>query len=54
MPQIVKAQIDQEVFLRCYLRSPAISQVFQPCTLQTSNEGLFERISRGGEDSPAQ
>lgn len=54
MPQVVKAQIDQEVFLRGYLRSAAISNVFQPRTLQTSHEGLLERISRGGEDSTAQ
>ncbi|PHN51186.1 hypothetical protein AO277_17900 [Pseudomonas amygdali] len=54
MPQVVKAQIDQEVFLRRYLRHFAISQVFQPCTLQTSHKGLLERTSRDGEDSPAQ
>lgn len=54
MPQVVKAQIDQKVFLRRDLRYVAISQVFQPRTLQTPDKGLLERISRGGKDSTAQ
>ncbi|EPN60448.1 hypothetical protein A244_07588 [Pseudomonas syringae pv. actinidiae ICMP 18807] len=54
MPQILKTQIDQEVFLRCYLRYFAISQIVQPRTLQTSDKGFLERISHGGEHSPTQ
>ncbi|WP_205967268.1 hypothetical protein, partial [Pseudomonas viridiflava] len=54
MPQVVKAQIGQEIFLRRDLRYVAISQVFQPGPLQASHKGLFECISRGGEDATAQ
>ncbi len=54
MPQVVKAKIDQEVFLRRYLRRLTIPQVFQPGSLQTSYEGFLECVGRGGEDSPAQ
>ncbi|SDI50451.1 hypothetical protein SAMN05444503_11398 [Pseudomonas sp. BS3767] len=54
MPQVVKAQIDQKVFLRPDLRYVVISQVFQRRTLQASDKGLLERISRGGENSTAQ
>ncbi len=54
MSQVVKADIDQEVFLWRNLRHPAIRQVFQPHTLQTLHKGLLECVGSGGEDSPAQ
>ena len=52
MPQIVKAQIDQEVFLRRDLRYVAIYQVFQPRTLQTFTNALLSASAVVGKTRP--
>ncbi|MNP78247.1 hypothetical protein D3C76_1758120 [compost metagenome] len=54
VPQIVKAQIEQEVLLGRDSLSLAITQVFQPGSLQASHKGFLEGIRGSRKNSAAE